>query len=213
MLGAQWRLCSTPLEGTDDRSGNDRRFRGGTARRDPSKNAVRPGTAAFFGLEEISHGGVVTRHVEPVLDLHRAVYLQEGDVVVALLGNLGRFAVVSEAAAGAILGRECAALRILPGETRVTPQWLRLTLGATPFRRRAQMLATGTTMPRLLPRALAEISIPLPPIDLQRSTSKWIGAFDVAIDAHRKLLQSLVVLRDAELEFAVAELSDQAQRP
>jgi Type I restriction modification DNA specificity domain len=179
----------------------------------PAKTRSDAGTAAFFGLEEISRGGVVTRHVEPGLDLHRVVYLQEGDVVVALLGNLGASAVVSEPAAGAILGRECAALRILPGEKRVTPQWLRLALGATPFRRRAQTLATGTTMPRLLPRALAEISIPLPPIDLQRSTSNWIEAFDVAIDTHRELLKSLVVLRDAELELAVAELSEQEQRP
>jgi len=176
----------------------------------PAKTTTVPDTPVFFGLEEISHGGVISRYIEPELDLRRAVYLEHGDVVLALLGNIGAAAVVSDAAAGAILGRECAALRLRPGEPRITPQWLRLALGASPFRLHARAMATGTTMPRLSSRALGEMTIPVPPSEVQRDLVDRMAKFDDAIEAQRTLLNSLVALRGAEIELSMNELTDPA---
>ena len=170
----------------------------------PSKTTGEPGGALFFGLHEISEGGTAQRFVEPTADLGRAVRLREGDVVVALLGNIGDAAVVSAEASGAVLGRECAAIRIREGEDRVVPQWIRIVLQSKPFRDRAQALATGTTMPRLSCKALSEVIIPIPTSNEVRHFVERIEALETAIEGQRELAGALTALRDAEIELIVS---------
>ncbi|MCZ7537173.1 MAG: restriction endonuclease subunit S [Acidimicrobiia bacterium] len=158
----------------------------------------------FFGLAEISHGGATTRVLLPDVDLERAVRLQEHDIVVALLGKIGDVVIVGEEAVGCVLGRECAALRIRADERRVIPQWLYLVMRSSQFRQRAALGATGSTMPRLSPKVLAEMTVPIPSIDIQARLWSRLAAFDDAISTHRDLIESLCALRDAEIDLAAS---------
>ena len=69
----------------------------------PAKT-IEDGTGArFFDIAEIS--GHPPRIVEPGIDLSQAIFLRKGDVVVALLGDLGKSAIVNHSGEGAVLGR------------------------------------------------------------------------------------------------------------
>jgi hypothetical protein len=76
----------------------------------------------FFGILEIS--GHAPRMLEPGISLEHAVYLRAGDVVIALLGEggLGATALVDDRSEGAVLARECGALRV--GALTLLPSWL-----------------------------------------------------------------------------------------
>ena len=80
----------------------------------------------------------------------------------ALLGKLGQAAIVTAEAAGSILGRECAAIRVKDGEQRVAARWLFAVLRSSQLRDRAQAAASGATMPRLNIKSLADFTIPMP---------------------------------------------------
>jgi|GEM_PF-1537638 len=158
----------------------------------------------FFGLAEISHGGVTARVPLPGVDLERAVRLQEHDIVIALLGKIGDVVIVGEEAAGSVLVRECVALSIRTGESRVIPQWLYLAMRSSQFRQRAALGATGSTMPRLSPKILAELTVSVPSMETQARLWRRLAAFDDAISTHRELVESLCALRDAEIDLAAS---------
>lgn len=161
----------------------------------------------FFGLTEITAHGRVSRAPEPMLDLSDAVRLQDGDIVVALMGNLGAAAVVRGAAAGAVLGRECAALRLRLA-TPVMPEWVALALASEPMKAHIATLASGATMPRLPIRALGELLLPVPPVEYQRQITGRLARLDKAITAQQDLVAALGKLRDAEAALASAELME-----
>ncbi len=161
----------------------------------------------FFGLAEITNSGIVTRSPEPGTDLSSAIALETGDVVVALLGKLGEVAVVTEDAAGSVLGRECAALRLKGGEDRLDPRWLFVAMRSAQVRERARLAATGSTMPRLNVRTLGDFTIPVPPRETQLRILERLDALEEAIHAQAQLLGSLNRLLDAEIELSVATVA------
>ncbi len=165
-----------------------------------------PKGPSFFGLHEITDGGATSRFLEPSFSVERAVFLRKGDVVVALLGAIGAVAIVNDATDGAVLGRECAALRLRSSEDRLTSGWLQLVFESRPVRERAQAMATGQTMPRLTPKALGELTIPIPPRDVQDKVVDRMGKFDEAIKWQEDLLINLRDLRGREIELAMSGL-------
>ncbi len=160
----------------------------------------------FFGLHEITDGGTTSRFLEQSVSTDRAVLLRQGDVVVALLGAIGAVAIVNEETDGAVLGRECAALRLRSGEDRLTSEWLELVFESWPVRERARAMATGQTMPRLTPKALGELALPVPRREVQDTLVERIAKFDEAIMRQEVLLVTLRELRGWEIELAVSGL-------
>ena len=118
----------------------------------------------------------MTRSPELGADLERAFILQKDDIVVALLGKLGQAAIVTAEAAGSILGRECAAIRVKDGEQRVAARWLFAVLRSSQLRDRAQAAASGATMPRLNIKSLADFTIPMPS---PRAQAEALERFDL----------------------------------
>jgi restriction endonuclease S subunit len=181
-------------------------LRGATPAKRVETDLEEPKGIPFFGLHEITDGGTTHRSLEPSVSTERAVILRRGDVVVALLGAIGTAAIVSEETDGAVLGRECAALRLRSGEDRLTPEWLHLAFESWPVRERARAMATGQTMPRLTPKALGELVIPTPPLKVQAKLIDRIARFDEAIKWQEDLLTTLRELRGWEIELAVSAL-------
>jgi restriction endonuclease S subunit len=170
--------------------------------RTPANTVFEPAGSAFFGIEEITaHVAVPTRFVPPGTDLDGAVFLEEGDVVVALLGRIGAAALISTQTSGAVLGRECVALRIATPDIR--PAWLCEWFGSDEFRAQAAQHVSGTTMPRLPVKALSQFAISPAPVEDQAALEELANRFDVAIATTTKTLEDLQSLRAAEMQLAL----------
>lgn len=168
----------------------------------PAKTVGLDDGPGFFGLAEISQGGIVTRQPEPGLPLEDAVEVQPDDIIIALMGKLGDSAVALDSA---FLGRECAAIRLRANEDRISPRWLSLALRSRTSRDRLQRHARGSTMPRLPIRRIMELPIPVPSIPQQRRTLERFDIIDAAVRAQSNLLVALNELYDAEVELAIAD--------
>jgi restriction endonuclease S subunit len=159
----------------------------------------------FFGLAEISNGGRVSRSPELAPDMDRAVTLREGDIVMALLGKIGQVAFVGGFAAGSVLGRECARIRVRSNDLGITPQWLYIALRSTDLRDHAESLATGSTMPRLSTMALAEIPFPAPPPGEPDAIGNRLSKIEEAITANERVVSALKALRAAEIDLTLSK--------
>jgi Type I restriction modification DNA specificity domain len=168
----------------------------------PAKTVDTGDGPRFFGLAEIS--GHPLRVIEPGIDLKQATYLRAGDVVVALLGDLGASAIVDADDAGAVLGRECAAVRITaPG--LLLPSWLYAWTKSQHFQDQIAGNASGTTMPRVTSRALADFSLPIPPRSTQEQLEATTHCLDVALRSTKDLIRNVEDLRQAEVDLAIGK--------
>lgn len=177
--------------------------------RDAANTVSDPTGPRFFGIAEISaRSATAPRYLPEDLSLEDSVLLHEGDVVVALLGNIGNATLVPRTAEGSVLGRECVALRITSPEL-VLPAWLCAWTDSQEFTSQVVQHATGTTMPRLGARALENFTITVPPLASQSRLDELVHRFDTAIAAATRTLQQLEGLRAAELQLAIADLEGQ----
>jgi hypothetical protein len=157
----------------------------------------------FFGIAEIS--GHAPRVVDPEVDLENAIHLQVGDVVVVLLGEsaLGAAALIDDRAEGAVLGRECAALRVTANDY-LLPSWLYAWTKSRHFDEQVRRHASGGSMSRLSVRALEEFALPLPPRCHQERLEAEMYRLDEALRSTAGLIRNLEELRGAEIDLAVA---------
>jgi restriction endonuclease S subunit len=157
----------------------------------------------FFGIAEISaRGRAAKRYVERGISVEDAVILNEGDVVVALLGNVGDAALVDDINAGAVLGRECVAFRVTAPDA-LRPAWLSAWMSSEECRSQVAHNTSGTTMPRLAAKALTDFTVALPPLEEQVEIEELVSRFDTAIATTATTLQQLENLRRAELQLAM----------
>jgi restriction endonuclease S subunit len=171
----------------------------------PANTVPDPDGPRFFGIAEISaRGRSAPRYVERSSSVEDAVILIGGDVVVALLGNIGDATLVDDINAGAVLGRECVALRVTSPDA-LRPAWLCAWMSSEEFRSQVAQNTSGTTMPRLSTKALADFTMAVPPLEKQVEIEELVGRFDAAIATTATTLQQLEALRIAELQLGMAK--------
>jgi hypothetical protein len=170
----------------------------------PANTISEPDGPRFFGIAEISaRGRGEPRYVDPDVEVRNPVTLDEGDVVVALLSNTGDATMIGADAAGAILGRECVALRITAPNV-VLPAWLCAWMDSEECRFQVSLHTTGTAMSRLPVKALENFTVTVPPMAQQVEVDELLRRFDAAIRETAMTLQHLEHLRATELELAIA---------
>jgi hypothetical protein len=171
--------------------------------RTPANTVSEPDGPPFFGMMEITARGRATaRYVSPETDLEGAVFLQEGDVVLPLMESVASPVVITVDTAGAVLGRECAALRVTSPDLR--PAWLSEWAASDDFKFQVAQHVSGTTMPRLPLRALEAFTITLRPLEDQLALEELAQRFDAAIATTTKTLGELEKLRATEMQIALA---------
>jgi type I restriction enzyme S subunit len=170
----------------------------------PANTVPEPEGPRFFGLAEITARGHSTpRYVPRDADLHGAVELEDGDIAMALLGNVGDAAVIDASSAGSILGRECVALRVKRPNV-VRPAWLSAWMTTEEFKSQVATHITGSPMQRLSLKALPTFVVTVPPIQKQHEVEGLVHRFDAAIATTATTLQQLQDLRAVELQLALA---------
>jgi restriction endonuclease S subunit len=172
--------------------------------RTPANTVSEPDGPPFFGMTEItSRGRGTKRYVSPETDLEGAVFLQEGDVVLPLMESGATPVVITAETAGAVLGRECAALRVTSRDLR--PAWLSVWVASDSFKFQVAQHVAGTTMPRLPLKALQGFAITLPLLEEQLALEELAQQFDAAIAATAKTVEELEKLRAAETQLALGK--------
>jgi type I restriction enzyme S subunit len=92
--------------------------------------------------------------------------LKEGDVLLARRGEMGRCAVVTSKEDGWLCGT--GSMFIRPLRDMLAPEYLCALLSSPYMRSRLEKIAIGTTLLNLNAKIVGDLSIPVPPIDLQR---------------------------------------------
>lgn len=95
----------------------------------------------------------------------RNYLLQEGDIVVARRGEIGRCAVVGEKESGWVCGTGCFFVR---PETNIDSQYLTYLIRSDAYRGELLKASTGVTMMNLSNSALGKLMIPIPPLHEQK---------------------------------------------
>lgn len=166
----------------------------------------------FVGQSEVSSGGNAPRKRVQVLlddDSPEPTYLQLGDLVISSLDSKRRVLMIGELADGAVLGRECLAVRLENSWRPVMPTFLMAWMKTDDFLRQADALTTGTTMPRLAQRSLEVVQVPLLTPMHQERVAAIAHKFDAATAALRSTLAQVDELEGIELELAFLEGSDE----
>lgn len=159
----------------------------------------------FVGITEISAGGAAApRHVSADAVPPGAPRLMNGDVAVALMSSIGSSLLITPRHEGAVLGRECVALR--PRTPEIAGSWIYVWTQSEDFAEQVGRHVTGTTMPRLSRRALSDFTLPLPDVNKQMEVQALLAQFDAALGNTGQVVADLTELRRIELQLLIAEL-------
>lgn len=158
----------------------------------------------FVGITEISAGGAAApRHVATDDVPLGAPLLATGDVAIALMSSIGSALLVTRRHERAVLGRECAILR--PRTSEITGAWIYVWTQSEDFAQQVERHVTGTTMPRLSRRALADFVLPLPDRETQVEAQNLLADFDAALARAGQVVADLTELRRIELQLLITD--------
>jgi restriction endonuclease S subunit len=177
----------------------------------PANTVSEPEGPRFFGIAEITaRGHAAPRYVEYDPDVvDDAVVLQDGDIAMSLMSNIGDAALIDTSSEGAVLGRECVALRVTRPNV-ILPAWLSAWTASEEFKSQVALHTTGTTMARLGLKPLSGFTITVPAIETQRPVEGLVRRFDRAIATTTATLTDLQHLRDAEIQLALANTRERS---
>jgi len=113
--------------------------------------------------------------------------LDAGDILVLTSASFGRPAVVTKEAEGAIA--YTGIIRFRPTAPELDSGYLKLFLGSPNFLDQAEAFAAGAVIKHFGPTHLKQMTIPLPPIDVQRAIVAEIEAEQELVNANKQLIE------------------------
>ena len=129
--------------------------------------------------------------------------LQEGDVVIARRGEIGRCAAIDKEQAGWVCGTGCFFIR--PKE-QLNPKYLANLIRSSNYRQKLEKAATGATMKNITNKSLGNLVICVPLLDRQISILSDIDSLSMEIlrleSTYQQKLNSLKELKQSLLQKA-----------
>lgn len=123
--------------------------------------------------------------------------VQQGDLLFARRGDIGRFALVEKANEGWVCGTGCLKARLSPS---INPVFISCYLTLTPVIEWLNKNAVGQTMLNLNTSILAELPIILPPENEQKIIGETISAIDSRINSHHQKLKNVLNIKKALMQ-------------
>ncbi|MBW3663376.1 MAG: hypothetical protein KY469_09780 [Actinobacteria bacterium] len=133
--------------------------------------------------------------------------LEPGDVVLAVSFRPGAARVVDEELRGAVVGSDCVVLRALAGGP-VTPGWLGVWARSSYFQGQVEVRSSGSGIPRIAARDVAQLQVPVPSLDHQDQTNDAVSELDRVHRELRQLADEVNELRALEIDLAVVDDPD-----
>ena len=159
---------------------------------------------AVFGLDQVAGRPL---ELPPCIDESalpkRVTRLRAGDVVLALVGRTGRAALIGPHYDGAVLDRECAAIRVHDPAGAVTAGWLHLWARSGDCRTQMDAHTTGATIPRVPVSAVRRFTLPLVSREEQQAATSRLDNLEAALVATRDTFELLERLLAVETDLAV----------
>lgn len=158
---------------------------------------VQPGADAETGVpivrvNNIKEGRIDTHDVlriaEEIESKYRRSRLRGDEVLLTLVGSLGETAIVPSELAGWNVAR---AVGVIPVNNEVGPRWIELCLRSATSQRFIQMWATTTVQATLNLRDVANLPIPLPPLQEREIITHVLGTLDDKIELNRRMNETL----------------------
>ena len=157
-----------------------------------------------FGLDDLSERETDLPPYIPEAALPRSTHrLRDRDLVIALVGEIGRVAFIGKEQEGAVLDRECAALRLYPGNNPVTPEWLHVWMHSRDFRIQIEPRQRGATMQRVRADDLLTLQLPLASKDYQLEAAHELNEYDEALCLAERQVEILREMRDNTVDLRV----------
>lgn len=136
--------------------------------------------------------------------------LREGDIVFSRVGSVDRCAYVKKEEEGWLFSGRC--LRIRVENENVDPRYLSFYFGQPLFKSYIRQVAVGATMPSLNTSIMSELSIPIPPLTIQKKIAAILSSLDDKIELNTRMNNVLEEIARAlfrrwfvEFEFPNAE--------
>ncbi len=111
--------------------------------------------------------------------------LREGDIVFSRVGSVDRCAYVKKEEEGWLFSGRC--LRIRVENENVDPRYLSFYFGQPLFKSYIRQVAVGATMPSLNTSIMSELSIPLPPLAIQKKIAAILSSLDDKIELNTRM--------------------------
>ena len=121
--------------------------------------------------------------------------LAPGDVVLSTSASLGRIAVVSEQASGAI--PYTGIIRMRPRDDRLYAPFIRYLLEGPDFQQQAEMVGVGSVIRHFGPMHLRQMTLRVPPLPEQRAITHILGTLDDKIELNRRMNETLEAMARA----------------
>lgn len=113
--------------------------------------------------------------------------LRDGDIVIARRGEMGRCGMATAEMSGWLCGTGCFVIRLKPTSDA---GFIFLQIGSPAVRARLTEQAVGVTLLNLNQGILADLEIPLPPLDVQKKIVAEIEGYQKVIDGARAVLEN-----------------------
>jgi type I restriction enzyme S subunit len=127
--------------------------------------------------------------IKTSLDIHQAykkTILEEGDIVLALRGEVGLAHLIDESLSGINITRGLA--RIAADRSRIVPDFLLWALRSTKFRTDLMRRVGGSALQEISLSELRKVEILVPPLSEQKKIAKILSTWDKAITITEQLL-------------------------
>ena len=130
-------------------------------------------------------------YLDPVTVRERWAHfaLQQGDILLSTSASLGRIAVVSADAVGAI--PYTGIIRMRPRDERLYGPFIRYLLEGPEFQQQAEVVGVGSVIRHFGPMHLRQMSVRLPSPREQRAIAHVLGTLDDRIELHRRMNDTL----------------------
>lgn len=139
------------------------------------------------------------------LSMHK---FQEGDVVFARRGELGRCGVVEMAQVGWLCGTGC--LRVRCDQNKIVPNYLALVFNGTNAANRLTVESVGSTMDNLNTEMLGHFRIPYPPVEEQKVIVSQVTKIQAKTQILiRELFDSIALAKERRAALITAAVTGQ----
>jgi type I restriction enzyme, S subunit len=129
------------------------------------------------GVVSCGENETITRDKAEELSGYR---LEEGDVLLARRGEMGRCAAITKRENGYLCGTGSMFLRLL--RDTLAPEYLASLLSSENMRSKLERVAIGTTLLNLNSTIVGDVLIPVPPIELQFRYARFLARLDAIGD-------------------------------
>lgn len=168
-----------------------------------SVGVMYPGEHSPLGIPLIKAGDLAGSRINPKPDFrispekndeYRRTELSGGELLISLVGDVGRCAVVSSNMAGWNAARAVAVLRF---QDKADAAFVRACLMSQPFQHLMQAWSTTTVQATLNLKEIRQIPLPWPAVEQRKSIAYILGTLDDKIELNRKQNETLEAMARA----------------